>query len=306
MDAALNSSPLEHVESLIEHLSNTLPQKICTAWQEKSKSQGILISTQALHSAAGESDCESRRSSRAQIEGSVESNKPGRPDESQLPTSAEELQTLISETVAKTCTEWLKNRKEPDGDSGSESEAESEHSHLTNASTHGRILQDSASMARMPEHWVMDSEQPSTFSGDLHPTNYSSLTTSSFMFDSTPFSSTAWINPPLSTPPLYGLPNLMVDDNFDAAAANAYDFSYLPVSPGISFLDPSLQADLDIASHTEPSGTGADVGADGELKNALGPDPLAPLDWAPWTDTNMSPEDLNSTALLPNINPEET
>lgn len=304
-DAASTSAPLDHVESLIEHLSNTLPQKISTAWQENTKFRRIPVSTKASLSIAGESDGESRQSSRAQIEGSIESNMADRLDHPLSPTSTENLQTLVSETIAKSFTEWLSNRKEPDGDSDAESDAESEQSHISNTSTHGHVLQDSTSMARMPEQRGEDSERPSHLSGGLHSTNYSSWTTSSLMLDSTPLLSTSWVNPPDPTRPFYGLPNLMLDDSFDAAAANAYDFSYLPMSPGISFLDldPSLQADIDMASHTALSGNSPNAGMGGAFGNAFPPDPLAPVDWAPWTDTDVSP-DLDSATLLPDVNPE--
>jgi hypothetical protein len=284
----LVDSQLGQLNSLIQYLSNTLPLKISTAWQGQSKPHGNLASTSESVSTALDSDCVGQRSPRSQKQRSIESEIS---DDVRVSTSTKELENLISQTVAETCREWLSNRKEQDGDSDQESEDEIEQRDLPSLSTIGDI-QYSGSITTMPEHWAgYHAPQRGWSSTNCAGADMGFPTLTS---DQSTLSLTPWAHPPGPNLPSYSLSSLsMFNSNSNPAAATAYDFSYLPMSPGIPFVDISTQPDMAPSTDLDASGTG--IGSGGALGNLFAPESLSAAGWASWEDTNVSAETTSST-----------
>ena len=98
----------------------------------------------------------------------------------------------------------------------------------------------------------------------------------------------------------------MFNTNFNLTPAIAYDFSYLPMSPGLSFLDPSLQPDFVSApAFGDSIGDNGGVQQFGALVDSYATDPLAGTDWGQWgEDSGLLADVASGTTVLPGSNQE--
>jgi hypothetical protein len=97
--------PSEQVDSLIQYMCNTLPQKIFTGWQEQQKPGRDSIAI----------DTSSKTVPLIWHSPRPQSEQYTHPDESSGSTShhsAQKVMSLISESVAETYREWLGNARE--------------------------------------------------------------------------------------------------------------------------------------------------------------------------------------------------
>jgi hypothetical protein len=291
MDTPFADPKSGQLDALIEHLCNNLPQKILTGWQG-------YLSRQVVSLSAGMPSGSAQRppdtSSRARSQESAEKTTLIDPASS---ATAQELKSLVSESITETCTEWVRSRKAQDDDSDQEFETENDQSY--SISTLAPVEDPSPNSLSMVPN---DSGYLSGLSRDRTSTSFTDPNMVPWTLQQ-PFISPEWLTrTPGNDSPFYGLPNLSIlDGDFNPAppapAASSYDFSYLPISPGTQFFDDSMQAEAVAAS----GNLGGSAGV--ALTDLIWPIPQSERNHGQWQETDVPADTTASMSPKSNSEP---
>ena len=231
---------IEQIKSLIEHLYNTLPEKVSTRWQGQPKSGGLPTLAEALNATANTGRQCSQAQSGPLTGAELNSSQPL--------ASIQELKTLISEGVLETCAEWLRNCRELDDTDHEESADDSEHNHFTSGLANSQSL-SLAPITTLPDQW-------SWYPEDRISSDYKDYSTPpSKLPQPQPPKLPSFSQPKSGLPMYYGVPSLSeFDSNLYNASAPSYNFSYRHLSPGIQFSETPWQPDMAPSNNLEGSG----------------------------------------------------
>lgn len=156
IDRALPTQSFAQLDSLIQHLSQMLPQEIVTKLQAQPE---LLVNTTLTETSIGLArESTHDRSGNSSPVQNAQATKADKSQQPSLSRSTQNLKALISECVSKTCSEWLATHKEQDeqdeqdDDPDQEPENDKEQSHSTGTLTHEQHL--SPSLIWMPDHGI--------------------------------------------------------------------------------------------------------------------------------------------------------
>lgn len=281
-----------HLDSLIQHLCATLPQKILGAWQGGQEPHGVSTSIDKSGATARNSADEIRLCSPAPIEQPIEEPNS---DEFPVSHSVQKLKTIISNSVTETYTEWLGNRKEQDDDEDSgeeESEDDNEQGQSTSTLTNPQD-QSLASMTRMEDQWLRYSET----GFDPTWTNPTIDTTTPSGLQLPPTSDGSWTYLPYPDTSSYigaGMDSAL-DSNSDGTSFLPSNYLYSSWLPGPEFMFSSMQPDVALSNSIDPSTSST-------LYEYSWPPSYPEIDWRRWEQATIQTE-IATTLPEPNQGP---
>lgn len=227
-DAALVPRSINQINSLIDHLCNTLPQRILTELQRQPQSAQNSASREVSLRETSELGGEIRQeSSRRPLRCFTE---PSRSFEFATPPSAYKLRKLVSDSVTETCTEWLRNRQEDSDSDSEESEDDNLPKDCTSHLSYGDdLVMPVVSTTTIPDLGDWNSEtlrsQSSTSRADV-----SLLLSNPFGYPP----NENWTRPADYSSYDANLLNPMVDNNFSTISPISFGFTDTSESTGLT------------------------------------------------------------------------
>ncbi len=232
----LTGNSFRQVDSLVQHLCDVLPEKIFKQWEGQPEKQANAASPGTAAGAAQKSaENLGRYLSRTETMQSERFSEADKSNNITPSASVHGLKALISESVAETCTEWLRNHKEQDDDSGQESEDPIEQSHHTSSLADRQEL-SVASVTTAPDQWGWQPEIQEVTEADisLSPFDY---------YQPLP-SHVYWPPPPQPSPSNYGALNSSMSDSISSRTAAHFELMNSFPATGLQFSNPSMQPDM--------------------------------------------------------------